>query len=183
MDATETAHTEETGTNHLLADLDWCLAQAAENQRGALWRSTEPGRQLDAALVRVPAGAAVPEHTEPDDDVLLLAVAGQGTLHTDTGQVALATHTLTWLPRGTRRSITAGPGGLAYLTVRRAARRGICLELPSDPELLARLEEREEETEGGEAACMLPRLCPTCGAPASGPTPPICPVCNSAWTA
>ncbi|HEU5429847.1 MAG TPA: hypothetical protein VFU74_23400 [Actinocrinis sp.] len=163
----------------LLADLDWCLAQAADDERGALWRLTESGRQLDANLVRLPPGATVEAHTERDVDVLLLPIAGHGTLHADDGAIALATHTLTWLPRGSRRSITAGSGGLAYLTVHRA-RTGLRIQLPSDPEALARLEAREEE-EGGEAACLLPRLCPHCGAVAAGARPAVCPSCNQPW--
>ena len=192
---TITPDTPEAGTNEemnptpaveqvpspgLPADLDGCLAQAADDHRGALWRLAEPGRQLDANLVRLPAGATVEAHTEHDVDVLLLPIAGSGTLHTDAGPIALVTHALTWLPRGSRRSITAGRGGLAYLTVHRA-RTGMRIKLPTDPAQLALLEEREEAQEGGEAACLLPRMCRTCGAIATGPTPPVCPACNSAW--
>ncbi|MBS2963364.1 hypothetical protein KGA66_09930 [Actinocrinis puniceicyclus] len=164
----------------LLADLDWCLAQAADDQRGALWRLAEPGRQLDANLVRLPPGATVEPHTEPDVDVLLLPVAGHGTLRTEQGQIALTAHALTWLPRGSRRSITAGPDGLAYLTVHRA-RTGLRIRLPTDPQALARLEQREEEQEGGEAACLLPRLCPHCGEVAAGAKPAVCPACGEPW--
>ncbi|MGH6657197.1 MAG: cupin domain-containing protein [Actinocrinis sp.] len=176
----------ETETGPLQADLDWCLAQAGESERGALWRLSEPGRHLDANLIRLPPNASVPAHTEQDVDVLLLAVAGSGTLHTDSGQVALATHVLTWMPHGTTRSITAGSGGLAYVTVHRA-RTGLRIQLPTDAAKLALLEAREEEAErefeGGEAACLLPRICTTCGAIVSGPTPPICPSCSTAWDA
>ena len=166
----------------LLADLDWCLAQAADNQRGALWRLAEPERQLDANLVRLPPGATVEAHTERDVDVLLLPIAGHGTLHAADESIALATHTLTWLPRGSRRSITAGTDGLAYLTVHRA-RTGMRIQLPADPQALARLEAREEEgaDEGGEAACLLPRLCPQCGAVATGAKTAVCPSCDQPW--
>ncbi len=179
----ETASTDSKAqTPSLLADLDWCLAQAADDQRGALWRLAEPGRQLDANLVRLAPDVTVEAHTEREVDVLLLPVAGNGTLHTDDGPIALATHTLTWLPRGARRSITAGSGGLAYLTVHRA-RPGLRIQLPSDPEALARLEAREEETveEGGEAACLLPRVCPHCGAVSATVRPAVCPSCNTPW--
>jgi len=42
------------------------------------------------------------------------------------------------------------------------ARTGLRIQLPTDPAALARLEAREEAAadEGGEAACLLPRLCP-----------------------
>lgn len=176
----ETAAQKKTPS--LLADLDWCLAQAAEDQRGALWRLAEPGRQLDANLVRLPPGVSVDVHTERDVDVLLLPIAGHGTLHADDGPIALAAHALTWLPRGTSRSITAGSGGLAYLTVHQA-RTGLRIQLPSDPAALARLEAREFEPaeEGGEAACLLPRVCPHCGAVAAVVRPAICPTCGAQW--
>ena len=179
---TKERSTTEGPVPSLLADLDWCLAQAADEQRGALWRLAEPGRQLDANLVRLPPGATVEAHTERDVDVMLLPIAGNGTLLTDDGPIALATHALTWLPHGSRRSITAGTGGLAYLTVHRA-RTGLRIQLPTDPEALARLEAREEEAadEGGEAACLLPRLCPHCGAVATGAKPAVCPSCNQPW--
>ena len=166
----------------LLADLDWCLAQAADEQRGALWRLAEAGRQLDANLVRLPPGATVEAHTERDVDVLLLPIAGNGTLRSGEESIALATHALTWLPRGSRRSITAGPGGLAYLTVHRA-RTGLRIQLPTDPAALARLEAREEAVadEGGAAACLLPRLCPHCGAVTTEAKPAVCPSCNQPW--
>lgn len=183
MDIAQTSDTRRRGPS-LLADLDWCLAQAADEQRGALWRLAEPGRQLDANLVRLPPGATVEAHTERDVDVLLLPIAGNGSISSDgdEGPVALATHTLTWLPRGARRSITAGSGGLAYLTVHRA-RTGLRIQLPSDPEALARLEAREEAAadEGGEAACLLPRLCPHCGAVTTEARPAVCPSCGEPW--
>ncbi len=178
----------ERDTGPLQADLDWCLAQAGESQRGALWRLAEPGRHLDANLVRLPPNASVPAHTDRDEDVLLLAVAGSGMLHTDGGQVALATHVLTWMPRGMTRTITAGPGGLAFVTVNRMrATTGLRIQLPTDPAKLALLEAREEEAErefeGGEAACLLPRVCSTCGAVAAGKAPTVCPSCNTPWDA
>lgn len=183
MDTVQSSDTRQRGPS-LLADLDWCLAQAADEQRGALWRLAEPGRQLDANLVRLAPDATVEAHTERDVDVLLLPIAGHGTISGDgdEGPVALATHTLTWLPRGARRSITAGPGGLAYLTVHRA-RTGLRIQLPTDPEALARLEAREEAAaeEGGEAACLLPRLCPHCGAVTTEARPAVCASCGEPW--
>lgn len=175
----ESAAKEKTPS--LLADLDWCLAQAAEDQRGALWRLAEPGRQLDANLVRLPPGTTVNVHTERDVDVLLLPIAGHGTLHADDGPIALSTHALTWLPRGSTRSITAGSDGLAYLTVHQA-RTGLRIQLPSDLAALSRLEAREEAAEeGGEAACLLPRVCPHCGAVSAEVRPPVCPSCGADW--
>lgn len=84
---------------------------------GALWKLAESGRQLDANLVHVPAGQNVPAHIEPELDVLLLVVAGDGTLGTPDGAEALAEGKLVWLPKGSSRSITAHGEGLSYLTV------------------------------------------------------------------
>lgn len=149
----------------LLADLDWVLAQSAPSASGALWRLEESDRQLDANLIRLPAGERVELHQERDVDVLLLPIAGGGTLHCESESVALTPHSLVWLPHGSRRALEAGSEGLAYFTVHRK-RAGMNIRLPSDPEALRRLEAREEAAEeGGEAACMLPHVCPNCGAP------------------
>jgi quercetin dioxygenase-like cupin family protein len=108
---------QTTSDPHLLADLSWCLAQAPAGQAGALWRLAESPRQLDANLIRLAPLAQVESHTEGDLDVLLLVVEGSGALRTDHDVVALAEQSLIWLPRGSRRSLIAGPNGLAYVTV------------------------------------------------------------------
>lgn len=84
---------------------------------GILWRLQESGRQLDANLVHLSAGSPVATHAEPDLDVLLIVVAGTGTLTTEQGSRTLASGVLVWLPRGSRRGLHADPGGLSYLTV------------------------------------------------------------------
>jgi quercetin dioxygenase-like cupin family protein len=99
-----------------LCDLD-ALAAKDDAPAGAMWRLTEPGRQLDANLVHVPAESHIDSHVEPDLDVLLLVVSGSGTLGTAKGPQPLFEGSLTWLPRGSSRSVTAGQDGLSYLTV------------------------------------------------------------------
>ncbi|MEU6175382.1 hypothetical protein ABZ832_26185 [Streptantibioticus parmotrematis] len=91
----------------------------ADASAGALWRLAEPGRQLDANVVHLPARQRVDPHTEPELDVLLLVVGGDGTLGTSEGDQRLAEGALLWLPHGAARALTAGPGGLSYLTVHR----------------------------------------------------------------
>jgi quercetin dioxygenase-like cupin family protein len=86
---------------------------------GARWALAEPGRQLDANLVHLPAGHRVDTHTEPDLDVVLVVVAGGGIVATPDGEQALADGNIVWLPRGSTRSLTAGDSGLSYLTVHR----------------------------------------------------------------
>jgi quercetin dioxygenase-like cupin family protein len=86
---------------------------------GARWTLTEPGRQLDANLIHLPARQRVDTHSEPDLDVLLVVVAGGGRVGTPDGEQTLADGNVVWLPRGSTRNITAGTTGLSYLTIHR----------------------------------------------------------------
>ncbi|MFI6662260.1 cupin domain-containing protein [Streptomyces sp. NPDC050523] len=97
------------------------LAAAAPSEATVAWKLTESGRQLDANVVRLTPGRQVAPHAEPDLDVLLLVVSGDGTLGTPEAdeQQPLTPGALVWLPHGSTRSITAGDDGLAYLTVHR----------------------------------------------------------------
>ena len=95
------------------------LVGADPARSGALWRLAEPGRQLDANLIHLRPGEHIGHHTEPDLDVLVLVVAGDGTLDTVEGEQPLAEGALAWLPRGSSRSVTAGGDGLSYCTVHR----------------------------------------------------------------
>ena len=169
----------------LLAELDLLLnaagAACSPEQSGALWRLAEDERQLDANLIRLPAGHRIEVHREPDVDVLVVVLTGGGTVRTDEGTLALAPHALLWLPHGSQRAIEAGSRGLAYLTVHRK-RTGMRIELPRDPEALRLLEAREEESEGGEPACLLPRLCPECGAPNERSSGQACSTCGAELT-
>ncbi|MFI6444407.1 cupin domain-containing protein [Kitasatospora sp. NPDC050543] len=158
-----------TDSVHLLAELSACIAGASPEQRGALWRLAEPGRQLDANLVRLPADAAVEEHSEHDLDVLLLVAGGSGTLLGGAEEVALAVGTLAWLPRAAPRGLRAGPQGLVYLTVHRR-RPGLTVQ---------RSRTAEPVDEGGEAACLLHRTCPACGMVPDGAAPAYCSHCGA----
>lgn len=115
----------------LLCDIE-ALTARHPTSAGALWRLAEPGRQLDANLVHIPPGKRVDTHIEPDLDVLLVVVAGGGTLGTALGSQPLAEGGLIWLPHGSARSITAGGSGISYLTVHRR-RPGMQIRTPSAP--------------------------------------------------
>ena len=97
------------------------LIGATPDAAGVLWKLAESGRQLDANVVHLPADQRVGTHREPDLDVLLLVLAGDGVLGADAEGTSqnLAAGKLMWLPHGSTRSITAGHGGLSYLTVHR----------------------------------------------------------------
>lgn len=86
---------------------------------GAVWRLAEPGRQVDANVVRILPERHIDPHTEPDLDVLLLVVAGEGTMITSEGECPLSEGSLVWLPHGSTRGLVGGERGMAYLTVHR----------------------------------------------------------------
>lgn len=100
----------------VLADLT-AVSAAPPDAAGALWRLSGP-RQLDANVVRLPAGAVVPEHREDAVDVLFLVLDGDLTITSD-ATVAAARGTLVWLPAGSVRALAAGLHGATYLTVHR----------------------------------------------------------------
>ncbi|MFF8984278.1 hypothetical protein ACF08E_12940 [Streptomyces globisporus] len=150
----------------VLARIAELLAAAAPDERGALWHLAEPGRGLDANLVRLPPGAEVGEHQEDVLDVLLVVLAGAGSARAGDGQVLdLGTGTVLWLPRTSRRALAAGPDGLTYLTVHRR-RPGLAIKPPSGA------------YEGGEGPCMLDRVCPGCGRLSQDPAPVFCSRCG-----
>ncbi|MEU5208505.1 hypothetical protein [Streptomyces sp. NPDC020742] len=125
--------TEVTGAPvpHLLCDAK-ALAALGPAPAGALWRLAEPGRQLDANLVHIRPAERIEPHIEPDLDVLLFVVAGDGTLGTTGEPQPLTEGGLAWLPHGSTRSITAGEAGLSFLTVHRR-RPGLQIRPPAPP--------------------------------------------------
>ncbi|MEU3727157.1 hypothetical protein [Streptomyces sp. NPDC031705] len=139
----------------ILTDLDAVIAAAPADATGALWRLTGTARGLDSNLIRLRPGAAIAEHAEPALDVMLVVVEGGGRIDTEDGTLRLRPHTACWLPRGARRSLTAGPQGLTYLTVH-TRRPGMGIGTAERPAGSA-------GGEGGETACLLHRVCPECG--------------------
>ena len=77
---------------------------------------------LNATLLVWPQGAGADEHVNPERDVLVVGIAGSGTVGLDGEEHALGSGTAVLVPKGSARRITAGPAGLRYLTVHR--RRG-----------------------------------------------------------
>ncbi|MEI7033505.1 hypothetical protein [Streptomyces pratensis] len=152
-------------TPRVLAVLHGLLASAAPDERGALWHLSEPGRELDANLVRLPPGSEVGEHQEDILDVLLVVLEGGGVVRTGGGALDLVPSTVTWLPRTSRRALAAGPDGLTYLTVHRR-RPGLAIKPPSGAD------------EGGESPCLLDRVCPECGRLSPDPAPVFCSRCG-----
>ncbi|POX61057.1 hypothetical protein C3492_23480 [Streptomyces sp. Ru62] len=116
--ATDTAAAGRPADPRVLCDTR-ALADAPPAPAGVLWKLAESGRQLDANVVRLAPGGRITAHTEAQLDVLVLVVAGHGTLGNGSSEAveALTEGALVWLPHGAARSITAGESGLTYLTV------------------------------------------------------------------
>ncbi|MFD9967986.1 cupin domain-containing protein [Streptomyces sp. NPDC059017] len=140
------APTPRPGVLALLTELTGDLPP---DRAGALWRLAEESRQLDANLVRLPAGGRIAGHVEPDLDVLLYVAAGDGVLELEGRPQDVVAGSVVWLPRGSRRALRAGPGGLVQLSVHRR-RPGLAIKTAA-------------AAEGGEAACLLDRVCSGCG--------------------
>lgn len=93
------------------------LAEAEPDVTGAAWKLEIHERDLDSNLIVVPPGGGVGEHTGADVDVMIYVVAGGGSVTTEQNEVELRPGTLLWLPKLSRRQLSAGPDGLRYLTV------------------------------------------------------------------
>ncbi|HIV57283.1 MAG TPA: DUF2249 domain-containing protein [Candidatus Stackebrandtia faecavium] len=100
----------------ILADTH-ALSQTDAKNGGAIWNLEPQQRDLDSNLIWLPAGDSIQTHAGPDLDVLVHVVGGSGILNTEAGEVELTAGKLAWLPRQSQRGFTAGPEGLAYLTV------------------------------------------------------------------
>lgn len=162
-------------TPQVLAVLDELLASAAPGERGALWHLAEQGRELDANVVHLPPGAEVGEHQEDVLDVLLVVLAGGGSLRTGGDTLDLAPTMVTWLPRTSRRALQAGPAGLTYLTVHRR-RPGLTIKPAIRQPVKA-----PAADEGGEAPCLLDLVCPECGRLSADRNPKFCSACGEPY--
>ncbi|MGW3946146.1 cupin domain-containing protein [Micrococcus endophyticus] len=106
-------------TPRILADVAELTADPAGAAPGAAWRLEQEPRDLDANVVRLPPGGRNEPFDGPALDILVHVVAGSGLLHTADQDVPIRAGQVLLLPRQSRRGFTAGPEGLAWLTVHR----------------------------------------------------------------
>ena len=88
--------------------------------RGPAWGTAS--EDLNATLLVWRPGEGQPEHVNEGRDVAIVVLAGSGVVTVDGAAHDLRAGTLAIVPRGSTRSIVAGPEGLRCLTVHR--RRG-----------------------------------------------------------
>lgn len=120
-----------------------------------------------------PTATPAPDGPRPEAAAEVTAAAATGAVPAATGTAADATGAVQ-AATGTAVTVTAVPAG--------AGPAGLIIRLPTDPEALRLLEAREEAVLGGEPACLLPRLCPRCGAPGETSVNRICTNCGAALT-
>jgi quercetin dioxygenase-like cupin family protein len=90
-------------------------AAASDQNRGAALASDE----LNATPLSWKAGAGPPEHVNEEHDVLVVVLDGSATLSIDGEGRELARGESAIVAKGRRRKITAGGGGVRYVSVHR----------------------------------------------------------------
>lgn len=97
------------------------IAASARGRAGVVW-TLDAGIELNANLVRFGVGGGVGEHVNDEVEMIVLGIAGSGFVRVDGEERRVSNGTLTFVPRGVRRSIRSLSEDFAYLTVHR--RRG-----------------------------------------------------------
>jgi mannose-6-phosphate isomerase-like protein (cupin superfamily) len=82
---------------------------------GPLWGTASA--DLNATLLSWTPGGGVAEHVNEERDVLLVVIAGSGTLSCDGEEYALRPGIAVLVPKGRLRGIAAGSAGIRYLSV------------------------------------------------------------------
>jgi quercetin dioxygenase-like cupin family protein len=93
---------------------------AAGAGRGPLWGAESD--DLNATLLAWPPGESTPEHVNDERDVLVVVVAGGGTIELDGEPHELRAPTAVLVSKGLRRRFVAGLDGIRYVTAH--VRRG-----------------------------------------------------------
>ena len=94
------------------------LAASAPGRAGVVW-TLEGSSELNANLVRFGMGGGVGEHVNDEVEVIIVGIAGSGVVRVDGEEHPVSNGTLTFVPRGVRRSTRSLSEDFAYLTVHR----------------------------------------------------------------
>jgi mannose-6-phosphate isomerase-like protein (cupin superfamily) len=94
------------------------LAAGSRGGSGTVW-TLEGSEDLNANLVLFPAGSGVGEHVNEEVDVVLVSVAGSGSVVVEGEEHPLSAGRMVFVPKGTRRSVRSGSEDFAYLSLHR----------------------------------------------------------------
>jgi len=97
------------------------VAASALGRVGVVW-TLEDSSELNANLVHFEEGDGIEEHVNDEVEVIVLGIAGSGVVRVEGEEHPVSNGTLTFVPRGVRRSTRSLSEDFAYLTVHR--RRG-----------------------------------------------------------
>jgi len=106
---------DHAGAGAVVVDLG---AIDVDGSSGAVW-SLPRGGDLDANLVHLHPDDAIGEHTNDEVDVLIVVLAGSGTLTVDGTSHVLRPGIAALVPQGAGRSIAPDVGGVTYLSIHR----------------------------------------------------------------
>jgi quercetin dioxygenase-like cupin family protein len=81
---------------------------------GPIWGAATD--DLNVTLLVWPDGHVVAGHVNDERDVLIVVVAGSAAVELDGARHALQAPAAVVVPKGARRSITAGPNGVRYVS-------------------------------------------------------------------
>jgi quercetin dioxygenase-like cupin family protein len=90
------------------------LRRGALRGEGPLWGTASD--DLNATLLAWPPGGGTPEHVNEERDVLVVCLAGEGTVRIDGEEHPLGPARAVIVPKGSSRRIAAGRRGIRYLT-------------------------------------------------------------------
>jgi quercetin dioxygenase-like cupin family protein len=112
---------EAPGRPVLVVDVSALPAQQPGSGPVVLWSDSS---QLQTNIVALAAGVEIAAHVETAVDVTLTVLVGSLTLRhgledTEADVVVVQAPAVVVLPTGTRRSLSAGPEGVTYLTAHR----------------------------------------------------------------
>lgn len=97
--------------------VDLAALASASDRSGVIW--VGGATDLNVNLARFGTGEGVAAHVNGEVEVLLVGVAGAGTVEVDGRCHPLGPGTALVIPRGARRATLAGAEGFAYLTCHR----------------------------------------------------------------
>lgn len=91
----------------------------ARGHKGTVW-ALEGSGDLNANLVQFPSGGGVGEHINEEVDVVMVGIAGYGTVTVEGREHHLCAGGMVFVPKGEHRSVRGESDGFAYLSIHRS---------------------------------------------------------------